>query len=158
MPSLCRDTPCARPPKPSTETSARRNLSRSNLHIASISAANPQIDTTKPRVGSVVTLEPYYLNQNWLMWDQLPMPKFPVGAISVGELASLVCLGADELLQVLRAAADPSRENVLLLANSLAAADGRENPLLFSTWESIGLFGRADAAAKRLRAEGSHAE
>ncbi|MDP3208046.1 MAG: hypothetical protein Q8M65_02760, partial [Rhodoglobus sp.] len=117
-----------------------------------------QIDTTKPRVGSVVTLETFYRNQNWLMWEQLPMPDYPVGAISVGERASLVCLGVDELLQALRAAADPSRENVLLLADSLAAAEGRENPLLVSTWESIGLFGRADAAAKRLRAEGSHAE
>lgn len=123
MPSLCRDTPCARPPKPSTETSARRNLNRSNLHFASISATNPQIDTTKPRVGSVVTLEPFYLNQNWLMWDQLPMPGFPVGVILVGELESLVCLGADELLQVLDLGVDRAVWSCRL--GSKAAPSGR---------------------------------
>lgn len=133
-------------------------LNRSNLDIASINAANPQIDTTKPRVGVVVTLEPFYLNQNWLLWDQLPMPEFPVGVISVGELESLVCLRIDELVQVLRAAADSSRENVMLLADALADTNGRENPLLVSTWESIGLFGRVDKASKRLSAEGNEVD
>ena len=54
-------------------------LNRSNRDIAGISAVNSRIDGTKPRVGLVVTLEPFYLTQNWLLWDQLPKAEFPWG-------------------------------------------------------------------------------
>ena len=128
-------------------------LNRSNRDIAGISAVNSRIDGTKPRVGLVVTLEPFYLTQNWLLWDQLPKAEFPVGAISIGELESVVLLRADELASVLRDAASSSQENMMLLAQALDAADGRENPLLISTWESIGLFSRVTSAADRLRGE-----
>ncbi len=126
-------------------------LNASNRDMARIIAANPRIDATKARVGLVVTLEPFYLNQNWLMWDQLPKADFPVGVLSVGELESLVLLSTDELTHALRDAADSSQQHQMLLAQAIAAADGRENPLLVSTWDSIGLFGRADLAADRMR-------
>jgi len=130
-------------------------LSRSARDIAAISSANPQLDTRKPRVGLVVTLEPFYLNQNWPMWDQLPKADFPVGVLSIGELESLVLLSTDELTKELSDAAASSQHNVMLLAQAIAAADRRENPLLVSTWDSIGLFGRAD---DRLKAEQPAAE
>lgn len=38
-----------------------RQLNRSDAHIASIGALRPEIDISKPRVGLVVTLEPFYL-------------------------------------------------------------------------------------------------
>lgn len=128
-------------------------LNRSNADIEKISAIQPQIDTSKPRVGLVVTLAPFYVNQNWVIWDYLPDADFPIGVLSVGELESLILLDADELQHVLLEAAAASHEGRMLLCQALNAADGRENPLLTSTWDSISLFERVTAESQRLRGE-----
>jgi len=117
-------------------------LNRSNRDIPSLRAEGLQIDATKPRVGLMVTLEPFYLNQNRFLREELPKAEFPIGVVSVSELESLVVLSAEELSLIFRKASDSSRENEMLLASPLAADDDRENTLLVSTWESIGLFGR----------------
>ena len=128
-----------------------KQLNRSDSDMMRIIAENLSIDATKPRVGLVVTLEPFYLNQNWLIRDELPAADLPVGVVSVAELESLVPLNPDELSRVLRDAVEISQENVLLLNPALDAAAGRQNSLLVATWESIGLFDRVESAAERFR-------
>jgi hypothetical protein len=126
-------------------------INRSNNHITAIGAEDPRIDATKPRVGLVVTLEPFYIDQNWLVWDELPAPDVPIGVVSIGELESLVLLDADELANALRDTADSAQENVMLLAPAFAATAGRENALLTSTYDAIGLFDRVSKRTGRPR-------
>jgi len=136
-----------------------RQLDRSNCDIHAISTEHPRIDATKPRIGLVVTLEPFFINQNWFIWDHLERSKFPVGVVSIAELESLVMLDPDELQKELLAAAhaaqrnDAPHEQLLLLNPALEAAEGRENSLLSQTWHSINLLERIDRAAARLRTE-----
>ncbi|CAH0168661.1 hypothetical protein [Plantibacter cousiniae (nom. nud.)] len=126
-----------------------RQLNRSHAHIKSISSVRAEIDTTKPRVGIVVTLEPFYLNQNWLIRERLDQAEFPLGVLSIGELETLVLLSANELGQALLTCAGAAEDNVMLLNPALDETHGRENALLVSTWESIGLFTRINRAAER---------
>lgn len=133
-----------------------RQINRSDKHIAAISAEAPQIDASKPRVGLVITLEPFYLDQNWLVWDELPASDMPVGVISISDLESLVLLDADELATALRSAADSARQNIMLLAPALAATADRENELLTSTYDSIGLFDRVSKRTGRERKPRPH--
>lgn len=128
-------------------------LNRSNAQIESISVLQPEIDTSKPRVGLVVTLEPFYLNQNWLIRERLEPAEFPVGVLSIGELESLVLLNADELGEAVLKAADAAEDNVMPLNPALDETHGRENTLLVETWASIGLLTRVEQAAARLRTE-----
>lgn len=127
-----------------------RQLNRSHAHIESIGAERPEIDIAKPRVGIVVTLEPFYLNQNWLIRERLDQAELPTGVLSIGELEALVLLNATELGQALAECAEAAEDNVMLLNPVLNEASGRENPLLVDTWESIGLFARINQAAARL--------
>lgn len=131
---------------------------RSNKHIAAIGAEDLRIDATKPRVGLVVTLEPFYLDQNWLVWDELPAPDVPLGVISISELESLVLLDADELASALRGTADPAQENVMLLAPAFAGTAGQDNALLTSTYDTIGLFDRVSKRTGRARRTGSNGD
>lgn len=120
-------------------------INRSHRDIESIGTKASRIDTTKPRVGLVVTLEPFYIDQNRLLADRLPTADLPVGVISVEDLEPLVTLGADELTDQLRdAAAHSSGGRPMLLAPVLSAAAGRETLLLVSTWDSIPFFDRVE--------------
>lgn len=127
-------------------------LNRSHRDIEAIAAINPEIDPTKPRVGLVITLEPFYMDQNWPMRAQLPDADFPVGVLSIEEVESLVTLSGDELAEILTKSAHDSVDGVLLMTSVLEAAAGRENPLLASTWDSIGLFNRIDDEQNRKAA------
>ncbi|WP_413250221.1 hypothetical protein [Sinomonas flava] len=122
-----------------------RQLNRSQQNIEAIAAINPEINPSKPRVGLVITLEAFYVDQNWPMRAQLPDADFPVGVLSIEELESLVTLSGDELADILTKSAHESVDGVLLMTPALKAAAGRENTLLASTWDSIGLFNRIDA-------------
>lgn len=127
-----------------------RQLNRSNADIDLIGSSCPQIDSSKPRVGIIVTLEPFYLNQNWLIRERLEQAEFPVGVLAIGELESLVLLDAEALGQALLAAAGATTDHVMLLNPALDKTDDRKNPLLARTWDSIGLFARIDRLAERL--------
>lgn len=132
-------------------------LNESHRNIDSIAALNPKIDPGKPRVGLVVTMEPFYLNENWFVRERLIEAEFPVGVISAGELESLVTLSADELARALREASDAAENNVMLLTQALNAAQGPENSLIVSTFDSIGLFARTADESRRRRGEGEPA-
>lgn len=132
-------------------------LNESNRDIDAIAAVDPRIDPVKPRIGLVVTMEPFYINENWLVRERLNKADFPVGVISVGELESLVTLGAVELAQALLQAADAADDNVMVLTQALDAARGRENTLIVSTFESIGLIRRTADEGRRRRDEGESA-
>ncbi len=125
-----------------------KQLNRSNRDLGAIATVENRIDEAKPRIGLVVTLEPFYLNQNWLIREHLPTADLPVGVISISELESLVRLPAANLADALLEAADaapPLRvPNVLLLARALAIPIEAENRLLVDTWESVGLFRRLE--------------
>ena len=125
-----------------------RQLNRSNRDIQAIADREPRVDPMKPRVGIVVTLEPFYVDQNWILAERLPAAELPIAVISVGELESLVTLAADELSRALRDDEEASQDNRLRLSQALASE--RDNPLLASTWESVGLFGRVESARERL--------
>lgn len=129
-----------------------RQLNSSNAGIDRISDVSEGVDRTKRRVGLVVTLEPFYLNQNPLIWDRLGVRDLPIGVISISELEFLVCLNAEELAQVLTDAADTAVDGTLLLVNALntAAATERENSLLVETWDAVGMFTRLDGVAASL--------
>lgn len=134
-----------------------RQLNRSHDHFEQIAAKSPTLDTSKPRIGLVITLEPFYLNEMTLLWRYLPTREIPVGVVSIEELEALVLLDADELSQSLEAAATAAagQGNVMILSSALAdsAATGTSNSLLAAAWDSIGMLKRADVATRRLRKE-----
>ena len=139
----------------SVEGSINRGISqlnRSNRDISEISAVCPLVDSSKPRVGLVVTLEPFYVGQNWLIADHLEKSDIPVGVVSIAELESLVLLTADELTQTLLDESTTTGRLMQLKPDPVALSE-RVNPLLESTWESIGLFSRARAMAGRISSE-----
>ncbi|SEC06938.1 hypothetical protein SAMN04489844_1616 [Nocardioides exalbidus] len=123
-------------------------LNMSNINIDQISAADPRIDAGKRRVGLIVTLEPFYVTQNWLLAERLAGPELPVAAISVAELEHLVVLDSVELEAVLGEAADRAETNLMRPAPDWSNYGERENALIASTWESIGLFSRVAAMSE----------
>jgi hypothetical protein len=135
---------------------AIEQLNKSNAKIDQISAEDPRIDPGKVRVGLIVTLEPFYVTQNWLLAERLSEPEFPVAAMSVGELEHLVVLDAIELEAALAKAADEAENNLMRPAPDWSEYEDRENTLIASTWESIGLFSRVEAI--RTRGDGQAAE
>lgn len=128
-----------------------RQLNRSHRDIQAIADREPTIDPTTPRVGIVVTLEPFYADQNWIIAECLPQRELPIAVMSVGELEALVTLGADELSDAVLDDGHLFDGNELRLRSDLAGE--RLNPLLLSTWEAIGLFGRVEAVRERLGSE-----
>ncbi|WP_024820622.1 hypothetical protein [Arthrobacter sp. 31Y] len=89
------------------------------------------------------------MDQNWPMRAQLPHADFPVDVLSIEELESLVTLSGNELANLLSNSAHESIDGVLSMTPTLKAAAGRENPLLASTWDAIGLFKRIDEEQNR---------
>lgn len=128
-----------------------RQLNRSHRDIQSIADREPAVDPTKPRVGILVTLEPFYADQNWILAERLPPRDLPIAVMSVGELESLVTLSAGELSDTVLDAGHVFDGNELRLRSDHAGE--RHNALLESTWQAIGLFGRVEAVREHLGAE-----
>ena len=128
-------------------------VSRSNQDIEFLAAANTAIDTSKPRVGLVVTLEPFYVNNNPMLQDQIPGAKFPVGVISIGELETLVRADADTIQAVLLGATRRSDNQLMLLNPTAGAPIEKDNQLLVETWDSIPFFQRLQAYTEQARSE-----
>lgn len=126
-------------------------LNRSAANIEAINAAGRALDTTKPRIGLVVTLEPFFLNQLWVMRAHLPPAEFPVGVVSIEDLERLVTLTPGELAKTLLADAERAVDNVLVLNESMGVAQqrGGENHLIEETFQSLGLFARVRDARER---------
>ncbi|MEV8253702.1 hypothetical protein AB0O95_07015 [Rhodoglobus sp. NPDC076762] len=137
---------------------AIKQINRSDADIAKISASSPDIDPLKPRVGLVVTLEPFYLGQNWLMGEHLAEAELPTAVVSIADLETLVLHDADELVDVLRAAASASVNNRMAITPGFTTSEGRVNPLLDETWESIPFFQRVETVADGMRVESESSE
>lgn len=120
-------------------------VNRSNADIEKIAALNPEIDVEKPRVGLVITLEPFYINNNPLLQEELPAADVPVAIISVGELEMLVCADADEIARALLEAPRSAANGIMRLAPALDVPTKLENSLLMQTWESLPFFQRLDS-------------
>jgi len=117
-------------------------LGRSNQDIAAIAAENTDIDANKPRVGLVVTLEPFYINNNPMLQKQLPAADIPVGVISIGELEALVRADAEAIAAALLEAPRESENQIIRLAPALEAPSVTDNELLVATWDSLPFFRR----------------
>lgn len=128
-----------------------RQLNRSDRDIQSIADREPAVDPTKPRVGIVVTLEPFYADQNWILAERLPQRELPIAIMSVGALESLATLSADELGDTVLDSEHGFDGNELRLRSDLAGE--RLNALLVSSWEAIGLFGRVEAVREQFGSE-----
>lgn len=128
-----------------------QQISRSDQNLEKIAIECALVDTAKPRVGIVVTLEPFYVDQNWIAREGLPNASIPTAVASVEDIETLVTLGAEELSVALWQAGDDARGNVMHLASALEHAKGRENRLLVETWESVDLFSRVEQVALELR-------
>lgn len=119
-------------------------LNQSNRNLESIAGEDPRIDASKPRVGLVVTLEPFYVNNNPWLQAQLPKADLPVGVISIGELEDLTRLGADVISNVLAHAPRMHSNNVMQVSFDLDESTP-ENRLLVDTWETVGFLKRVEA-------------
>lgn len=128
-------------------------LNRSNQDIELIAAVNTTIDTSKPRVGLVVTLEPFYVNNNPILQEQLTRGDFPVGVISIGELESLVRADARAIAEALLGAPRRNDNQLMLLAPAIDAPIEKDNQLLVETWDSIPLFQRLQAYSEQAQPE-----
>lgn len=131
---------------------AIRQINQSSDSIQSICAEDPRIDASKPRVGLIVTLEPFYVTQNWILSEQLPTSKLSVAVLSVGELEHLAVLSTVDLEHVLIEAAGTAQNGLMRLAPEQVASDGPDNALLATTWDSIDLFARVEAVKARMQA------
>jgi hypothetical protein len=58
-----------------------------------------------------------------------------------------------ELAQALHEASEDAEDNIMLLTPALDSAQGRENSLIVSTFDSIKLIARTASEAERLRGE-----
>ena len=114
-------------------------LNESNRSLGEIAATLTRLDPTKRRVGFVVTLEPFYVDQVPTLRDQLPKADFPVAVISSSDLEELVNLSASDLAAVLIEASARQNNGVMSIPRSPKGAAERDNPLLKSAWESISL-------------------
>ncbi|QWF20506.1 hypothetical protein KM427_16130 [Nocardioides sp. LMS-CY] len=122
-------------------------LNRSNRDIEAIAGREPAIDPRKPRVGIVVTMEPFYADQNWILAESLPARDFPIAVVSAEELESLATLDAVKFSRAVLDNEQVSAANELRLRATLSGE--RHNELLSSTWESIGLFSRIESFRER---------
>jgi hypothetical protein len=124
-------------------------LNQSNKNLKSIAAEDPRIDASKPRVGLVVTLEPFYVNNNPWLQAQLPNADFPVGVISIGELEDLTRLGADAISEVLTTAPRTHSNNVMQVSFDLEESTP-DNRLLVDTWDTVGFLKRVEGYEEEL--------
>jgi hypothetical protein len=119
-----------------------QQLNRSHQDIEDIAKAHGALDTSKPRLGLVVTLEPFYVSNNPLLQELIPSSRVPVGVISVSDLESLVRASGEELATMLSQAPRRADNNLLLIHPAAGEQVSSENALLAHTWESISLFER----------------
>lgn len=124
-------------------------LCRSNNDIVLIAAENSALDPNKKRVGLVVTLGSFFVNNNPMLQEQLPSADFPVGVISIGELESLVNSDADTIAATLLAAPRRSENQLMLLAPDSDVPIEKFNQLLVDTWDSIPFFQRIEEYSER---------
>lgn len=123
-------------------------LNRSNRDINAIASEIAGIDPNKPRIGLIVTLEPFYVNNSPWLQEKLPVAEFPVGVISIGELETLVAVEAERLATALQEAPRRADNQIMLLTPAIDLASVPENELLVATWESLPFFRRlADSVA-----------
>jgi hypothetical protein len=128
-----------------------KQLNRSRRNFAKIAAELPRIDGTKPvQYGLVVTLEPFYFNNNPFVRDFVHAAEYPVGVASSAEFESMMTLTASELELALAKAAADSTNNVLNIVDVTRAASGRENALIRETWDESDFFKRVETEAARL--------
>lgn len=105
-----------------------------------IDAGVPEFDhipADRPRVGMVVTAEPYYLANTPMVRSLLPKADLPVLTASLRDLEHAVDLGASQIeTQILAIVNDPERFTWQLGVALGGARPERHNPLLERAWDS----------------------
>lgn len=107
-----------------------RQVNRSHSDFSLIKAQEGSL-SMKPRLGLVVTLEPFFANNNPWLREHLQAADIPLAIASAAELESLVTLGAGELNAALTDAASVAAPSTAIFLNDgLKSAAGRANVLL----------------------------
>ena len=116
---------------------ALKQLIRSDSAIANNNPAFAHIPTDRPRIGIVVTAEPYYLANSNPARDLTDDPPFPTLVASLRDIEMLVTLTPDELEQHLTAIAnDPERSTWQLGIALKGVKRGHRNPVLQHAWDT----------------------
>jgi len=95
------------------------------------------IPRDRPRIGMIVTAEPYYLANTPMVRSLLPATTLPVLTASLRDLEHTVDLGLDRIEQEIVAIAnDPERSTWQLGVALGDAPSERRNPVLDRAWDS----------------------
>jgi hypothetical protein len=109
---------------------AVRQVNRSHLDFPLINARQPSL-AAKPHFGLVVTLEPFFINNNPLLRDQLESAAMPLAIASAAELEALMTLSARKLNCSLTSAAMAAAPSTnCSLNDALKIPASRGNPLI----------------------------
>lgn len=93
------------------------------------------VPSDRPRVGIIVTAEPYYLANSGWMRDRLKPTPFPTLIASLRDLERLTALPLDQVESQLLAIANDPERSTWNLANSLQGIPVGPNPVLQRAWD-----------------------
>lgn len=96
------------------------------------------IPESRPRIGVIVTGEPFYLaNTRWTRGAELPQTDFPVVVASLRDIEFMVCMPAEEVERRLTEIVnDPERSTWALDAALGLVGEVFANPILDAAWEA----------------------
>lgn len=129
---------------PGFEASIQRVLKRAVEQILrtdkALDAQLPEfshVPSDRPRIGLVVTAEPYYLANSPMVRRLLPNTETPILTASLRDLERLVGLPAATIeTQLLRIIHDPERSTWTLSSALRDVRDGERSPILKRAWDS----------------------
>jgi hypothetical protein len=131
----------------------RLNRAIGQLHRAAAAiGTNPAFDRVpndRPKIGLVVTAEPYYWANSGIVRSLLEQPSVPTLMASIRELEYMTSHDARTIEAALKAIVE-SDEATWQLSTSLArhVPPGKRNPILEAAWQSLP-FNVADADAEQ---------
>lgn len=110
-------------------------LTRTDAAIAGNNPAFAHIPNDRPRLGIVVTAEPYYLANSGPARDLIESPRFPTIVASLRDVEMLVTLPPEALGEHLTAIANDSERSTWQLGLALRDVErGHRNPILERAW------------------------
>lgn len=116
---------------------ATEQLDRSSQALAACNPAFAHVPRDRPRIGIIVTNEPYYLANSPLVREMLTEVPFPTLTASLRDIEFLVTLPLNEVERQLVAIANDRERSTWNLGNSLdASARSKRNVILQDAWEA----------------------
>lgn len=116
---------------------AIKQIERSSAALDGADPAFAEIPADRPRIGVVVTAEPYYLANSPMVRALLPSTTIPVLTASLREIEHLVSLPAASIARQLLEIVHDSDRSTWMLGNALTDTTGaRRNPILDRAWDA----------------------